>query len=90
MDTVPDALTEVIRNGARALLAEAAQAELEELLQAPRSRLDARGRGPQRLPARTPGPDWHWLCIRQRAQGLGPQWLWNQVQLPSCPALPAA
>ena len=43
-DTVPDALTEVIRAGARALLAEAVQAELEELLQAQRSRLDARGR----------------------------------------------
>ena len=43
-DSAPDALTEVIRNGARALLAEAVQAELEELLQAQRSRLDARGR----------------------------------------------
>ena len=43
-DPVPDALTEVIRAGARALLAEAVQPELEELLQAQRSRLDAKGR----------------------------------------------
>ncbi len=43
-DTVPDALMEVIRNGAWALLAKAVQAELEGLLQPQRGRRDAKGR----------------------------------------------